>query len=68
MDFRAISLFIAVVILFFLMTLWALVNISIKRFKTIGEKAAWWLIALIPFIGWVIYFLFGSRRGVKPPD
>ncbi|MEZ4578797.1 MAG: hypothetical protein R2875_12560 [Desulfobacterales bacterium] len=31
------------------MTIWMLVDISIKQFNTTGEKVAWWLITLTPF-------------------
>jgi len=68
MSFKAFSVFIALVIPFFLLTVWALVDISTKRFNSGGEKAAWWLIALIPFFGWLVYFIIGFRRGVKSPD
>ncbi|MBC2713718.1 MAG: PLDc_N domain-containing protein [Desulfobacteraceae bacterium] len=51
---------------FLLLTIWMLVDISIKQFKSPGEKAVWWLLALVPFIGWLIYLIFGFRRGKKP--
>jgi len=68
MDLKTIITFIAMTVPFFLLTLWALVDISIKRFKSSGEKAAWWLIALIPFVGCFVYLIVGFRRGKKPAD
>lgn len=68
MDLKTATTFIAITIPFFLMTIWMLVDISMKHFKTPGEKAAWWLVALIPFIGWFIYLIIGFRRGTKSPD
>lgn len=65
MDLKTITTFIAITVPFFLLTLWALVDISMKQFKSGGEKAAWWLIALMPFIGCFVYFFFGFRRGKK---
>ena len=66
MELKSIITFIAMTIPFLLLTVWMLVDISMKQFKSTGEKAAWWLIALIPFIGWFIYLIFGFRRGKKP--
>lgn len=66
MELKTTITFIIITIPFFLLTIWMLVDISMKQFKTTGEKAAWWLIALTPFIGWLIYLIFGFRRGRKP--
>ncbi len=66
MELKTITTFIAMTIPFLLLTVWMLVDISIKHFKSPGEKAAWWLITLLPFIGWFIYLIFGFRRGKKP--
>jgi uncharacterized membrane protein YhaH (DUF805 family) len=68
MDLKSFTVFIAMTVPFFAMTIWMLVDISMKKFKSTGEKAAWWLIALTPFIGWFIYLVFGFRRGRKPVD
>jgi uncharacterized membrane protein YhaH (DUF805 family) len=68
MDLKTITTFIAMTVPFFLLTLWALVDISAKQFKSGGEKAAWWLIALVPFVGCFVYLIFGFRRGKKPID
>jgi hypothetical protein len=48
------------------MTVWAVVDVLLKNFKTTGQKAMWGFIALIPFIGFIIYLLFGFRKGKKP--
>ena len=66
MSIKAAATFVLLSIPFFLLTVWALVDISIKDFKTLKEKVIWYLIALIPFIGWLIYLILGFRRGVKP--
>jgi hypothetical protein len=52
------------------MTIWAIVNVAQKDFGTIGKKALWGIIASIPFIGFIIYLIFGFRKGKKPktPD
>lgn len=66
MNIFAIAILAAIVLPFFLLTVWALVNVTIKEFPgDLREKAIWWLVALIPFIGWLIYLLFGFRRGKR---
>ncbi len=62
---KVAAIFIALTIPFFLITVWALVDISMKKFPSGGEKAVWWMVALIPFIGWLIYLIIGFRRGAK---
>ncbi|MEZ4604945.1 MAG: PLDc N-terminal domain-containing protein [Desulfobacterales bacterium] len=68
MELQTTVTFIAITIPFFLLTIWMLVDISIKQFNTTGEKVAWWLITLTPFFGWLLYLLFGFRRGKKPDN
>lgn len=46
-------------------TMLAMVNIILKDFGSIQNKAIWGVVALIPFVGWIIYFMFGAKRGVK---
>ncbi len=66
MDLNTILIFIALTVPFFLLSVWAIVDALQREFGTIGIKALWCLIAAIPFIGFVIYFIFGVRRGQKP--
>jgi hypothetical protein len=66
MEIRAALTFILMCIPFLLLTVWALVDIAIKDFPSLKEKALWYIVALIPFIGWLFYLLFGFRRGRKP--
>lgn len=66
MSLKLILVVIAVSFPFFMLTLWSLVDVAAKTFKTPREKSIWWIIALIPFIGWLIYLLGGHGRGVKP--
>jgi uncharacterized membrane protein YhaH (DUF805 family) len=51
---------------FFILTVWALVDVFVKEFATTGRKALWALIAAVPFVGALIYLLFGFRQGRKP--
>ena len=47
------------------LTMVALVDSLKKDFSTPGEKMLWHIIAMIPFFGWIIYFLFGAKKGKK---
>ena len=65
MGIKAAATFVILCIPFLLLTVWALVDISIKDFKTLKEKVIWYLVGLVPFIGWLIYLVLGFRRGTK---
>ncbi len=66
MDLGSVGIFLLLTIPFFLLTIWALVDVTMKTFPGKGgEKAIWWIMALVPFFGWLIYLLFGFRRGKK---
>ena len=68
MDLHTAQVILAISIPFLLATVWAIVNAAQKDFGSTGAKAAWVLVAGIPFIGVIIYLLFGFRRGKKPAD
>lgn len=48
---------------FYLITCWAIFDIARKDFGGIEKKAAWAFVALIPFLGPIIYIAAGYRRG-----
>ena len=50
-------------IVFLGLTMLAFVDVARKNFGTTGKKALWSMVALIPFVGWLLYFLFGMRKG-----
>jgi len=52
-------------IFFLLMTWWAVIDISKKNFGSIVTKAMWGFTAMIPFLGPLIYFAIGYRKGKK---
>ncbi|MGD9369297.1 MAG: PLDc N-terminal domain-containing protein [Desulfobacteraceae bacterium] len=54
-------------ILFWLLTCWAVIDIARKDFGAIEKKAAWGFTALVPFIGVVVYLIFGYKRGTAKP-
>ena len=62
---RTILIIIGIFIAFILMTALAVVDAALKDFGTVGKKALWIIIASVPFIGFLIYFFFGSRMGRK---
>lgn len=54
-------------IVFFLLTCVAILDIARKDFGSIQMKALWGLVvAMVPFIGVAVYFLFGFKKGKKP--
>jgi hypothetical protein len=66
MTLKQLVIFLGLCIPFFLLTVWAVVDVAQRDFKTPGKKALWWIIASIPFVGFLPYVLFGIRQGKKP--
>ncbi len=55
-------------IAFYLLTCWAIFDIARKDFGGIERKAAWAFVALIPFIGPILYITMGFRKGTDKSD
>ena len=54
-------------IAFFILTCLAILDIARKDFGSIQMKALWgFLVAMVPFVGVVVYFLIGARKGRLP--
>lgn len=66
MDIATVIVWIKISVFFYLLTVLAIIDIIRKDFGTIGKKALWGLIAVVPFIGWLVYLIFGFRKGKKP--
>ena len=66
MDLKTALTVVAASVPFFLLTVWALVDVFTKDFGTTGRKATWAVIAAVPFAGALVYLVFGFRRGRKP--
>ena len=66
LDIATVTVWIKITVFFYLLTVLAIVDIIRKDFGTIGKKALWGLIAVVPFIGWLVYLIFGFRKGKKP--
>ena len=65
MSIKAALIFVALCVPFFMGTIWAIVDVAQKDFGTTGQKALWWLVSSVPFIGFIIYLIFGMRKGKK---
>ena len=52
-------------ILFWLLTCVAVIDIARKDFGGIEKKAAWGFVSLVPFLGPIIYFAFGIKKGKR---
>ena len=65
LDLMPILIFLALCVPFFVGTIWAVVDVSQKDFGTGKNKAVWWVVASIPFVGFIIYLLTGFRKGKK---
>ena len=50
-------------VLFWLLTCVAVIDIARKDFGGIEKKAAWGFVSLVPFLGPVIYFAVGFKKG-----
>jgi hypothetical protein len=61
-----VTFVIVVGLFFYLLTCIALIDIARKDFGSLGAKFGWGAVAFIPFIGCLIYFVFGFRKGIKP--
>ncbi len=46
-------------------TMLALIDIILKDFGGLKPKTLWVIIASIPGIGWIIYLLFGYKKGTR---
>lgn len=68
MDLHTVVVVLALVAPFFFGTIWATVNVAQKDFGTMGKKAMWLFIAAIPFVGFIIYLIFGMRKGKISSD
>ena len=68
MDLATILVWIKISLFFYLLTVLAIIDIARKDFGSMGKKALWCFIAVVPFIGWLVYLLFGFRKGKKQED
>ncbi len=68
MDLQTIAVVLGLTAPFLLGTIWATVNAAQRDFGTLGKKALWLFVAAVPFIGFIIYLIFGMRKGKMPAE
>lgn len=47
------------------LTMLALIDIILKDFGSTKAKIIWHFVAIVPIFGWLVYLIFGYRKGVK---
>lgn len=47
------------------LTMLALIDIILKDFGSTKAKVIWHFIAIVPIIGWLIYLIFGFKKGQR---
>jgi uncharacterized membrane protein YhaH (DUF805 family) len=65
MNLSTAQIIIGICIPFVLLTFWAIFDAAQRDFGAIEKKAIWILIAAVPFVGFIVYLIFGLRRGKK---
>ncbi|OGR42628.1 MAG: hypothetical protein A3J80_00105 [Desulfobacula sp. RIFOXYB2_FULL_45_6] len=51
----------------FLLTMMALRDIILKDFGSTRAKFIWHFIAIVPLVGWLVYLVFGYKKGRRKP-
>lgn len=64
-ELKPTLVFLALCVPFLIGTLWAVVDVAQRDFASTGQKALWWVVASVPFAGFIIYAIFGLRRGKR---
>jgi hypothetical protein len=65
-ELTPILVFLAACVPFFLGTIWAVVDVAQREFASVRDKALWWVVASIPFVGFIVYLFTGFRKGRRP--
>ncbi len=65
-DLKASLIFLVLCVPFFIGTIWAVVDVAQKDFGSARQKAKWWIVASVPFLGFIVYLLAGFRKGQRP--
>lgn len=63
---HTILIWMGIGLFFFILTSLAVTDVLRKQFGSTRIKTLWGLIALVPFVGWLIYLLLGFRKGRIP--
>lgn len=65
---HTITVWAGIGLLFFAITMLAITDVLRKDFSSTRAKAIWGLVAVFPFIGWLVYLVFGFRKGKVPSE
>jgi uncharacterized membrane protein len=60
---HTILVWMGIGLFFFVLTTLAVTDVLRKQFSSTRIKTFWGLIAIVPFVGWLIYLLLGFRKG-----
>lgn len=52
----------------YLLTCWALIDVAARDFGAMEKKAIWGIVAFMPFFGWLVYLLWGRKKGQRRTD
>jgi len=66
-DLKTSITFVMLCLPIIMISFWAIFDASQREFGTMGKKAAWILVAAVPFVGFIVYLIFGRWRGKKMP-
>ena len=63
---KELILYVLIIVgLSFVLTMLALIDLLKKDFSTPKEKFVWHLVAIVPVIGWLLYFALGAKKGTR---
>jgi hypothetical protein len=62
---QSILYILIIVAISFGLTMLTLIDIILKDFGSTKTKIKWHFVAIIPIIGWLIYLIFGYKKGKK---
>ena len=58
-----VLIIIIIGIVFWILTCWALIDLIKKDFGALDKKIIWGIVTLIPFVGCILYFTIGYKKG-----
>ena len=64
MDDIVLYVLIAAAVSFGL-TMLALIDIIKKDFPSVKEKFLWHMVAIVPIVGWLVYYIAGAKKGTR---
>jgi hypothetical protein len=65
---HTIAVWAGIGFVFLTLTMLAIMDVLRKEFGSAKVKAVWGFIALIPFVGWLVYLVLGFRKGALPTE